>query len=169
MLFLLLAIIATPAGAHSELEYSDPVRCEVVTTIDRVVLGFGQELATDTSTFSIVDESGRTVAIGGLDLNDLDRKTLHSVLAGPLALGTYNIDYVAVNVLDGDALSGSIPFVVGNPSVGNPSVDTGASDGCPGAATPTNSGSVANPIVVLASVLLLAGLSAMLVRSKVRA
>lgn len=72
-----------------------------------------ESLDPKTSTISVLDSQGRRVddGKGGVDLNDMDRKTLRAMLK-PITAGTYAVRWKAVSSPDKDVSQGSFTFTV---------------------------------------------------------
>ncbi|MDR7475727.1 MAG: copper resistance protein CopC [Armatimonadota bacterium] len=109
--------LRTPVVAHARLVRAEPAPGSVVRMAPQVVrlwfaLG-GEELDPQRSTVSVWDRRGRRVddGKGGVDLNDLDRRSMVARLPqiGP---GTYTVRWKAVSVPDGNAAEGRFQFTV---------------------------------------------------------
>jgi methionine-rich copper-binding protein CopC len=74
---------------------------------------FNEELASHGSTVAVVDARGRRVddGRGGLDLGDLDRRTLVARLR-PLGPGRYVVRWQATSADDGYVAKGQYAFTV---------------------------------------------------------
>lgn len=105
---------AAPAAAHARLVRSDPLAGAVLRSPPRVVrLVFQEELAARGSFVAVVDVRGRRVddGGGGLDLMDLDRRTLIARLR-PLGPGRYTVRWQATSADDGYTARGQYTFTV---------------------------------------------------------
>jgi methionine-rich copper-binding protein CopC len=113
--WLALALVLVLAGsvlAHARLVRSEPRDGAVVRLPLRVVRAwFTQELDLRRSFMVVQDARGRVVARGGVDLQDLDRKTM-VVRLGRIAPGTYTVRWRAVSSEDGDTTTGRFRFTV---------------------------------------------------------
>ncbi len=107
------AQLAVGAAAHARLVRSDPSPGAVLRTPPREVrLVFNEELAPRGSWVTVVDSRGRRVERGsGLDLQDLDRRTLVARL-GPAGPGRYVVRWQATSADDGYAARGQYAFTV---------------------------------------------------------
>lgn len=106
-------LVATAAG-HAKLVRADPAAGAVLRTAPRVVRAvFNEELAARGSFLVVVDARGRRVDDGksGLDLDDLDRRTLLARLR-PVGSGRYTVRWQATSADDGYVARGSYVFTV---------------------------------------------------------
>ncbi len=113
LLVLGLALVAS-TGAHAKLVRADPAPGAVLRTPPRAVrLVFNEELASQGSTVAVVDARGRRVddGRGGLDLEDLDRRTLVARLRR-LGPGRYVVRWQATSADDGYVAKGQYAFTV---------------------------------------------------------
>jgi methionine-rich copper-binding protein CopC len=105
------------ALAHARLQRADPRPGSTVATppaMVRIVFTLAPDESLDsTSTISVWDSRGRRVddGKGGVDLNDMDRKTMTAMLK-PIAAGTYTVRWRAVSSPDKDIAQGSFKFTV---------------------------------------------------------
>jgi len=102
------------AAAHAKLVRAEPAPGAVLRTAPRVVRAvFNEELAARGSFLVVVDARGRRVDDGksGLDLDDLDRRTLLARLR-PLGPGRYTVRWQATSADDGYVARGSYVFTV---------------------------------------------------------
>ncbi len=115
-----LLIVAACAGlvgiaaAHAKLVRADPAPGAVLRTPPRVVrVVFNEELAARGSFLAVLDVRGRRVDDGksGLDLDDLDRRTLVARLR-PVGPGRYTVRWQATSADDGYVARGSYVFTV---------------------------------------------------------
>ncbi len=105
---------AAAAGAHARLVRADPPPGAVLRLAPRVVRAvFNEELAAQGSLLVVVDARGRRVddGRGGLDLDDLDRRTLVARLR-PLGPGRYTVHWQATSADDGYVARGRYTFTV---------------------------------------------------------
>jgi methionine-rich copper-binding protein CopC len=106
-----LAVMLLPAlaGAHSELESSDPVEGATVASpyTGPIVLTFSEHLASGTKG-DLVDSSGATVAKAVVDPN---ARTMTFTPTAPLPPGAWEARWVSV-ADDGDLLRGIVKFAV---------------------------------------------------------
>ncbi|TMI77034.1 MAG: copper resistance protein CopC [Bacillati bacterium ANGP1] len=115
-LLTLTVVLAVPAGlwAHATLVRSEPKAGAVLTGPPTVVRAwFDDELDPDRSTIGVwdvrehrVDDGG-----GGVDLSDLDRKSMMARLRA-VGAGTYTVRWRAVSADDGFVAQGSFAFAV---------------------------------------------------------
>ena len=105
-------------AAHSKLERADPKpESTVATPPKKVMVWFnitrGEELDPKRSTLTVTDSRGKRVddGKGGVDLKDMDRRTLVVSLKA-IGPGTYLVRWKAVTTPDRDIASGSFPFTV---------------------------------------------------------
>lgn len=116
---LLLTVVACTglvgaAAAHAKLVRADPAPGAVVRTAPRLVRAvFNEELAPRGSFLVVLDVRGRRVDDGksGLDLEDLDRRTLLARLR-PVGPGRYTVRWQATSADDGYVARGSYVFTV---------------------------------------------------------
>jgi len=109
-----LLVGATVALGHALLVRSEPANKSSTATAPKVVRAwFNEELRVQDSTIIVSDARGRRVddGKGGVDLNDLDRKSM-MVRLGPLPPGTYTVKWKAVSVDDLAATTGAFTFFV---------------------------------------------------------
>lgn len=105
-----------PVSAHSEIVQSEPESGQVLEeSPDMVSTGFSEELDSQMSSLQVVDSAGLQVDAGdgGLDLDDLEHKTMLVSLPSSLPDGTYTVQWTAVSAEDGDAEEGQFTFIVG--------------------------------------------------------
>jgi methionine-rich copper-binding protein CopC len=109
-------VLAVPSGlwAHAKLLRSEPKAGAVLTVSPTVVrVWFDDELDPDRSTIGVWDirkhrvDDGR----GGVDLNDLDRKSMFARLRS-IGAGTYTVRWRVVSADDGFVAQGSFGFAV---------------------------------------------------------
>ena len=114
--FVLLAVlvVTTAASAHAKLVRAEPAPGNTVKIAPRVVRAvFNDELDPKGSTVTVVDSRGRRVddGKGGVDLNDLDRKTMVVTLRA-IGPGTYTVRWKVTSADDQYVASGSFRFTV---------------------------------------------------------
>lgn len=109
---ILLAMIATTSSAHAILVKSDPPASSALRTAPKAVrLGFNEELDPKRSSLSVWDSKNRRLGLGGIDLDDLDRKSL-VVRMNPIGPGRYVVKWRAVSVDDGYVAEGALRFTI---------------------------------------------------------
>jgi len=106
------------AAGHAKLLRAEPTPGTTVAAAPKVVrlefrLSPNEELDVQRSTVSVWDSHGRRVddGKGGVDLNDLGRRTMIARLK-PIAPGTYTVRWKAVSSPDLDVAQGSYKFTV---------------------------------------------------------
>lgn len=112
-------ILQTGDGAaHSKLDRADPKPGSTMTTAPKKITVWfnitpGEELDPKRSTISVIDSKGKRVddGKGGVDLKDMDRKTLVAALKS-IGPGTYVVRWKTVTSPDRDVASGSYRFTV---------------------------------------------------------
>src|SRR2546428_9828233 len=109
-------VLAVPAGlwAHAKLVRSEPKAGAVLTVPPAVVRAwFDDELDPDRSTIGVWDVREHRVddGRGGVDLSDLDRKSMNARLRA-VGVGTYTVRWRAVSADDGFVAQGSFVFAV---------------------------------------------------------
>lgn len=113
-----VAAVPVTAGAHSELERSDPADgANVQTAPTAVVLTFTEELDPAGSSFTVTDASGVQVGAGEVDLSVAAR----NILRGGVSItkpGSHRIAWTSLS-LDGDQLQGTLTFGYRLPSPPN--------------------------------------------------
>ncbi len=108
-----LALVPS-AGAHAKLQRADPKPGSTIKTVPGVVRAwFSEELDAKGSALSVWDSHGKRKddGKGGLDLNDMDHKSLIAKLQtiGP---GTYTVKWTAVSTDDKNVAKGSFRFTI---------------------------------------------------------
>jgi methionine-rich copper-binding protein CopC len=130
-------LVPGSAAAHAELVRAVPADGETVTTPVTVVRArYSQDLAGN-SRLDIKDETGSTVATGGIDPNDARRMVARP--ASPLAAGTFTVESTAVSAEDGDIERVTWTFsirVIPTKSLPTPTVAPSASGEPSATATP---------------------------------
>ncbi len=120
MLLLAVGLMAAVLGsvpdaaAHAKLVRAEPAPGSTVKTPPRVVrVVFDDELDPKTSTLAVTDQRGRRVddGKGGVDLDDLDRKTMLARLR-PIGSGAYTVRWKAVSADDQYVAQGTFRFTV---------------------------------------------------------
>jgi methionine-rich copper-binding protein CopC len=141
----------TGAFAHAKLLRAEPVPGSTVTLAPRVVrlvfaLSPGEELDVQRSTVSVWDAGNRRVddGKGGVDLDDLDRRTMIARLR-PIGPGTYTVRWRAVSAPDLHVAQGSYRFTVAR-TTGGPRNFSRRSD-MPRTANAHGNGIVGPPLV----------------------
>jgi methionine-rich copper-binding protein CopC len=108
--------LAGPGLGHANLVRSEPPADGVVKQSPQVIRAlFSQELDPRGSTMNLRDRDGRLLASGGVDLEDLDRKTMIVRLKAPLGPGRYLVGWRALSAEDGDVTQGQFRFTIGRP------------------------------------------------------
>lgn len=104
--------------AHAKIKSADPRPGSTVDKAPAMVkivfaLAPDESLDPKSSTIAVSDSHGRRVddGKGGVDLNDMDRKTMSAMLK-PLTAGTYTVRWKAVSSPDRDIAQGSYKFTV---------------------------------------------------------
>ncbi|MGH2373336.1 MAG: copper resistance CopC family protein [bacterium] len=119
-LFVAMSFIvqAGDVAAHSKLDRADPKPGSTVATPPKKVMVWftmtpGEELDSKRSTLTVTDSRGKRVddGRGGVDLTDMDRRTLVAGLKS-IGPGTYLVRWKAVTSPDRDVASGSFRFTV---------------------------------------------------------
>ncbi len=121
MVVLLMSVLVQRATvmAHAKFLRSAPAAGSTVKAAPKVVrvwftlAAASEELDPKRSTLSVWDSRGRRVddGKGGVDLNDLDRKSM-LVNVKPLAPGTYTVRWKAVSTPDLEATQGAFLFTI---------------------------------------------------------
>ncbi len=124
MLWMVIASIVVgalglprPAWGHAKLLRAQPASGSTVKTAPTIVRAwFSEELYPKTSALSVWDSRGRRVddGKGGVDLNDLDRKSMIANVKLP-GLGVYTVKWKAVSADDRFVATGSVRFTVAAP------------------------------------------------------
>jgi methionine-rich copper-binding protein CopC len=103
--------------AHAKIQSADPKPGSTVAkapAMVKIVFALAPDESLDkSSTISVWDSHGRRMddGKGGVDLNDMDRKTLFATLK-PLTADTYTVRWKAVSSPDKDVAQGSFKFTV---------------------------------------------------------
>ncbi len=111
-LILALLVGVGTGSAHAVFVKSDPVARSILRTSPKTVrVWFNDELDPKRSSLSIWDGKGRRVGQGGVDLDDLDRKSMYARIKriGP---GKYIVKWRAVSVDDGYVAQGAFQFTL---------------------------------------------------------
>lgn len=114
VLILMGLVSAGTVWAHAKLLRAEPAPGSVVNAAPRVVrTWFTDELEPHRSAISVWDGHGRRAddGKGGVDLNDLDRKSMIAQLK-PLSPGTYSVKWTAVSADDLNVATGTFRFTV---------------------------------------------------------
>jgi copper transport protein len=147
---VLLWLAAWPgaASAHANLERSDPGDgAQLDAPPERISLTFTERPDPALSSIEVLDASGSAVAIGDLELDPGEPKTVSASVTSELPDGTYTVSWRVVSQEDGHTTAGAFAFGVGvapSPGTTPPEVPT-----TPGVA----------PLAVVGKVLLYAGLA----------
>ena len=97
---------------HARLVRSEPAAGAVVRVAPALVRAwFSEELDPARSVINVRDARGVLVGSGGVDLNDLERRSMVAKLKS-LRPGTYTVAWQTVSALDGDLLRGRFRFTV---------------------------------------------------------
>ena len=102
--------------AHSDLVNMSPAIGDVWDYPPALVtLLFDEELSSNDSTVQIFNKAGVQVdnGDGGVDLNDIEHKTLRVTLPQELEKGAYTVRWTAVSAEDGDETNGAYAFGIG--------------------------------------------------------
>ncbi len=100
---------------HARLVRSEPAAGAVVRVPPVLVRAwFSEELDPARSVINVRDARGALVGSGGVDLNDLERRSMVAGLK-PLRPGTYTVAWQTVSALDADLLRGRFRFTVAPP------------------------------------------------------
>jgi copper resistance protein C len=112
VLLALLALIASPAGAHAFLDHANPgVGSSLSTAPTTISIWFTQELEPAFSTIEVRDQSGNRVDAGDAAVDASDPTILRATLK-PLPPGTYKVAWRVVSV-DTHSTEGTFTFRVG--------------------------------------------------------
>jgi methionine-rich copper-binding protein CopC len=100
------------ASAHAVLVKSNPAARSILRTSPQNVRAwFNEELDPKRSSLIILDSKGRRVGQGGVDLNDLDRKSM-LVRIKRIGPGKYTVKWRAVSADDGFVAQGAFQFTL---------------------------------------------------------
>jgi copper resistance protein C len=106
-----LAASTAPALAYAELDRAEPrVGSTVTVAPEAVVLNFSEELGDDGASGEVRDVAGARVDIGGLTLDEHDRRRAR-LAVGRLPPGEYTVRWWA-KTADGDLTQGRFLFVI---------------------------------------------------------
>ncbi len=116
---MIVVVLAALTGghrvaAHAKLVRAEPAANSTLKTAPKAVrIWFTQELDPKRSTLSVLDARNRRVddGKGGVDLDDLDRKSMIARLK-PLGSGKYTVRWRTVSAEDRDLGEGSFRFTV---------------------------------------------------------
>lgn len=100
--------------AHAKLLWADPKPGSTVASPPKVVRAwFTEELETKRSKLTVWDTKGKQVddGKGGLDLSDMDHKSLIATLK-PVGPGTYMVTWTAVSADDANMEKGTFRFTI---------------------------------------------------------
>lgn len=109
-LVLVLALQATSAFAHADLQSAIPADGTTVATPDAVVLTFTEAVSASLSGVVVTATDGRTVATGKATLSN-DKATLTVPLPAKLGAGAYTVEWHALSD-DGHKIKGAFTFTV---------------------------------------------------------
>jgi methionine-rich copper-binding protein CopC len=110
---LAMLAVATPAFAHTELISSDPAKgAQLAAAPTQLTLTFSEAASVDNAEISVTAPDGAKWTVGTITARDT---SLIVPLQGSGPAGRYMIDYT-VTALDGDAVSGQIPFTLAAPA-----------------------------------------------------
>lgn len=143
---LSLAGISPPAGAHAKLTKAEPAPGSTVRVAPKVVrLLFKispEELDVARSAVTVWDRNKHQVddGKGGVDLNDMDRRTMVARLKA-IGPGRYTVRWKAVSTPDGNVARGSFTFTVAPP--------TGMTPPPLSFVSPADGATVRNPVAVV--------------------
>lgn len=101
--------------AHAGLVDSSPADGEILEQPPRQVIArFNQELDSQSSSLRVFDAGGKQVdqGDGGVDLNDIEHKSMVVSLLPDLPAGEYTVRWEAASMEDGDPTQGEFTFVV---------------------------------------------------------
>jgi methionine-rich copper-binding protein CopC len=135
--------VAAPAHAHAKLLRAQPAPGSTVREAPAMVRAwFNEEIDARRSTLTVTNAHGHRVDAGrgGVDLHDLDRKSM-VVGLGAIGAGRYTVRWTAVSADDQFVAKGSYRFTVAAAATG----------GLPPLriVTPANGATVGNPVVVV--------------------
>jgi methionine-rich copper-binding protein CopC len=165
---LVSLVYPVAAHAHADLVEAEPAASTTVDELTRVLLRFDGPVVSEASHLWLQDDSG-VVPLSAAHL-DGDRTVLVAAVP-PLASATYVLGY-HVTAVDGDALTGEVPFTLDAPAVGDAPVDPIAQAPTGVALPDVESPAVAAPrpanrvpvLVAVAGVALLTGLALGVIR-----
>lgn len=156
---LVMAMVVGLAGgravvlAHARIQSADPRPGSTVAkapTMVKIIFTLAPDESLDpkTSTISVIDSHGRRVddGKGGVDLNDMDRKTMTAMLKA-ITSGTYIVRWKAVSSPDNDVAQGSFKFTVAASMSSTRMTDTSLPS--LRIVSPVPGATVASPIVVV--------------------
>jgi copper transport protein len=113
---VLLVTTAVPAGAHAQLESTDPVQGSVVLVAPtQVVLHFGEPVEIDFGSLRVLGPDGRRVDSGGTHHPDGDSHAVAISLPAHLPRGTYVVAWRVISA-DSHPVHGAFVFSVGTAS-----------------------------------------------------
>ncbi len=111
----LVAVLGGVALGHARYVRSEPAHGAVVRPSPPVVRAwFSEELNIKGSFMNVRDARGKLLASGGIDLDDVERRSM-IVRLKPLSPGKYAVGWRTVSVDDGDTASGTFAFTLGAP------------------------------------------------------
>jgi methionine-rich copper-binding protein CopC len=145
------------ALAHAKIQSAEPKPGSTVNAAPKMVkivftLAPDESLDPKTSTITVSDSHGRRVddGKGGVDLNDMDRKTLSAMLK-PIMAGTYTVRWKAVSSPDKDVEQGSFKFTVAAAMGTMPMASPGMQMSLPPLKiiSPANGATVSSPVLLV--------------------
>ncbi len=111
----LVAVLGGIALGHAHYVRSEPANGAVVRQSPRVVRAwFSEELRATGSFMNVRDARGRLLASGGIDLDDVERRSMVVTLK-LMTLGKYTVGWRTISVDDGDTSGGTFTFTVAAP------------------------------------------------------
>lgn len=112
---VLIAMCGGVALGHARYVKSDPAKGAVLNRSPQAVRAwFSEELNPNGSVMNVRDARDRVVASGGVDLDDLERKSM-IVRVRALAPGKYTVGWRTVSAEDGDVLHDRFSFMIAAP------------------------------------------------------
>ena len=106
-------VVTTSLEAHPTLKSASPAVDGTVAAPTEIKLSFSEGVILKFSSVELKDRAGKTLATGKLATDSKDHKQLIVPLQGPLAAGTYTINWNVVSV-DTHRVNGSYSFKVGH-------------------------------------------------------
>jgi copper resistance protein C len=106
-----LALAATAAFAHAQLEKSTPGVGSTVASASQIKLEFSEGVEPKFTSVTLTNASGAAVAAGKPAVDPGDAKVLTVKFAAPLAPGEYTVSWKAVSV-DTHHTQGTFSFTV---------------------------------------------------------
>ncbi len=128
---VMLIFVVITASAHAYLAESVPMNGALLDESPlEVTAKFSQEVESDGSFLRVMDDNGRQVDNGdsGLDLFDVDHKSMIVTLPNQLPDGQYTVEWVVISAEDGDPTDGAFTFGIGTDSLAPLADDTALAD-----------------------------------------